>query len=72
MALFWAGVEIVTDTSEQQRVNLSDIFVSPWCCNSSYEDRYDYLIQQMYNVRGRITKSTDNLAVTSYAKLSCP
>jgi len=50
MALFWAGVEIVTDTSEQQRVNLSDIFVSPWCCNSSYEDRYDYLIQQMYNL----------------------
>ena len=26
------------------KVGYSDIFISPWCCDSSHEDRYEKLI----------------------------
>ena len=29
------------------KVDYSDIFISPWCCDSSHEDRYEALVQQM-------------------------
>ena len=29
------------------KVDYSDIFISPWCCDSSHEDRYESLVQQM-------------------------
>ena len=32
----------------QMKVNYSDIFVSPWCCDSSFEDRYEALIKEMF------------------------
>jgi len=32
----------------QMKVNYSDIFISPWCCDSSFEDRYEVLIKEMF------------------------
>ena len=29
------------------KVDYSDIFISPWCCDSSHEDRYETLIHQI-------------------------
>lgn len=29
------------------KVDYSDIFISPWCCDSSHEDRYEALVRQM-------------------------
>ena len=29
------------------KVGYSDIFISPWCCDSSHEDRYEVLIGEM-------------------------
>ena len=29
------------------KVSYSDIFISPWCCDSSHEDRYEVLIGEM-------------------------
>ena len=29
------------------KVDYSDIFISPWCCDSSHEDRYEALVQQV-------------------------
>ena len=31
-------------------VSCSDIFVSPWCCDSSHEDRYEALIGDMFQL----------------------
>ena len=28
-------------------MDYSDIFISPWCCDSSHEDRYEALVHQM-------------------------
>jgi len=32
------------------KVSYSDIFVSPWCCDSSHEDRYETLIGEMFQL----------------------
>ena len=32
------------------RVSYSDIFISPWCCDSSHEDRYEALIGEMHQL----------------------
>ena len=29
------------------KVSYSDIFISPWCCDSSHEDRYETLIGEI-------------------------
>ena len=29
------------------KVAYSDIFISPWCCDSSHEDRYEALVKEM-------------------------
>ena len=31
------------------KVDYSDIFISPWCCDSSHEDRYEKLISKIYS-----------------------
>ena len=31
----------------EYRVNYSDIFSSPWCCDFSHEDRYEVLMQEV-------------------------
>merc|ERR1719397_2080702 len=38
---------LVLDPKEKQRVDYTDIFISPWCCDSSHEDRYEVLIEQI-------------------------
>jgi len=32
------------------RVNYDDVFASPWCCDSYYEDRYKVLMEDMHNL----------------------
>ena len=32
------------------KVGYSDIFISPWCCDSSHEDRYEKLISKIYTL----------------------
>merc|ERR1719348_1290086 len=32
------------------RVNYEDIFNSPWCCDSSHEERYEVLMQEMHSL----------------------
>jgi len=32
------------------RVNYDDVFASPWCCDSYYEDRYKVLMDDMHNL----------------------
>jgi len=58
MALFWTGVDLYNEASEcfdqsqmeNKRVNSWEVFVSPWCCDSAYEDRYNNLLQLIYNL----------------------
>jgi len=32
------------------RVNYCDVFASPWCCDSSFEDRYEVLIKELHTL----------------------
>ena len=32
------------------KIGYSDIFISPWCCDSSHEDRYEKLIGRIFIV----------------------
>ena len=32
------------------RVNYDDVFCSPWCCDSYYEDRYKILMNEMHEL----------------------
>merc|ERR1719158_1079489 len=33
------------------RVNYDDVFCSPWCCDSSFEDRYEVLMKEMHKLK---------------------
>jgi len=32
------------------RVNYDDVFCSPWCCDSTFEDRYEILMKEMHTL----------------------
>jgi len=33
------------------RVNYDDVFCSPWCCDSTFEDRYEVLMKKMHKLK---------------------
>jgi hypothetical protein len=35
---------------EIEAIDMEDVFVSPWCCDSSYEDRYFFLLKKMHQL----------------------
>ena len=37
----------ILNDQDVYRVNYCDIFSSPWCCDSSHEDRYEVLMQEV-------------------------